>query len=168
MVSSAIPFQFPFHRDGPCDLENGKEYRRVNCFQFPFHRDGPCDFDSLYIKKVWLDFQFPFHRDGPCDWSCGGPSATTLISFQFPFHRDGPCDSFGSASICHEWLSFSSLFIGMGLAMLSIKFEEPGKQPFQFPFHRDGPCDSLSDSRDMGILELSVPFSSGWALRSGP
>ena len=86
--------------------------------------------------------------------------------------------------------TFSSLFIGMGLAICFISIAKGEASSFQFPFHRDGPCDgSLRDLRltpnfsfsslfiGMGLAisgffddpkykrALSVPFSSGWALR---
>ena len=63
-------------------------------------------------------------------------------SFQFPFHRDGPCDSNRLSSVGASLISFSSLFIGMGLAILDrLHVEDFLEMFFQFPFHRDGPCD---------------------------
>jgi hypothetical protein len=45
----------------------------------------------------------------------------------------------GGLDVC----PFSSLFIGMGLAMVfPLNTQEP-LTVFQFPFHRDGPCDAL-------------------------
>ena len=63
------------------------------------------------------------------------------MPFQFPFHRDGPCD-------CR---------VGSGV-------QSPGPN-FQFPFHRDGPCDPIAPLYMIVHCSLSVPFSSGWALR---
>ena len=64
--------------------------------------------------------------------------------FQFPFHRDGPCDS---------WTTRTASTVDLA--------------GFQFPFHRDGPCDRQQPQRlKRGTVKLSVPFSSGWALRS--
>ena len=85
-------------------------------------------------------FQFPFHRDGPCDETFG-PEGMISETFQFPFHRDGPCDEI-CCGLCNE------------------------DTPFQFPFHRDGPCDIICFNQNMEEIKLSVPFSSGWALRS--
>ncbi len=136
-------FQFPFHRDGPCDQARALTgTRTAQLFQFPFHRDGPCDVKiRSFNLKPYSDFQFPFHRDGPCDLAFK-MKCYRIVSFQFPFHRDGPCD--GDLPGGHEGLrplsvpfssgwalrlalvfigypiynvSFSSLFIGMGLAM---------------------------------------------------
>ena len=56
----------------------------------------------------------------------------------------------------------------MGLAILeSLPVGCPRCTHFQFPFRRDGPCDpALADDRVIICDRLSVPFSSGWALRS--
>ena len=40
-------------------------------FQFPFHRDGPCDEIDTELSGTHGAFQFPFHRDGPCDDGSG-------------------------------------------------------------------------------------------------
>ena len=62
--------------------------------------------------------------------------------------------------------TFSSLFIGMGLAIPDENIAALSEAIFQFPFHRDGPCDARGLSRARcNLALLSVPFSSGWALR---
>jgi len=72
--------------------------------------------------------------DSPATWD-------PLDRFQFPFHRDGPCDLSLSEPYSESNTSFSSLFIGMGLAMQGQK------------------------GVTYAEAALSVPFSSGWALR---
>ena len=66
-------------------------------------------------------------------------------------------------------IPFSSLFVGMGLAILpKAPDARPISQFFQFPFRRDGPCDSFLAMLYHMMRRLSVPFSSGWALRWPP
>ena len=136
-------------------------------FQFPFHRDGPCDPHVEKEAGPKGHFQFPFHRDGPCDLIlCQKPMSEEELSVPF---------SSGWALRCLELkingrclTPFSSLFIGMGLAIHRATRERGPDISFQFPFHRDGPCDRHSSWNNKNILKnLSVPFSSGWALRSG-
>ena len=141
---SEASFQFPFRRDGPCDLFDLRDVcGDAASFQFPFRRDGPCDIESegwplpveilsVPFSSGWalrspavaaqplapaIIFQFPFRRDGPCDRR--NPEAHSLRnSFQFPFRRDGPCDMpYGINGCAAEISSFSSLFVGMGLAI---------------------------------------------------
>ncbi len=127
----------------------GEKVRNVYLFQFPSHRDMPCDmpcdpliphwpgrflttasFSSLLIgiclvtfayfalAVYFLFFQFPSHRDMPCDKvSSTGPGRPANKSFQFPSHRDMPCDQIEIAKN-----SAKDIF-------------------FQFPSHRDMPCD---------------------------
>ena len=69
------------------------------------------------------------------------------------------------ASWQYHSCAFSSLFIGMGLAIYIHGDGGFGEDCFQFPFHRDGPCDKVAMPDSEIPRKLSVPFSSGWALR---
>ena|GEM_PF-821948 len=135
-------------------------------FQFPFPRDSLCDRYPPIFRNFNGNFQFPFPRDSLCDIPISRPMIFLFVlsvpfssgfalrlfrkmrmlkkclGFQFPFPRDSLCDeSF------RQWALFSSF-------------------PFQFPFPRDSLCDSNRCAVTApGQALLSVPFSSGFALR---
>ncbi len=86
-------------------------------------------------------FQFPSHRDVLCDRTNIMGALGTASSFQFPSHRDVLCD-------------FCLLF-----------YKNRLHKNFQFPSHRDVLCDDTSPYIGPLWRLLSVPFSSGCALR---
>ena len=60
--------------------------------------------------------------------------------------------------LIEERLPFSSLFVGMGLAIRALLCcQNPGFQLFQFPFRRDGPC-NLEPRRL--LVSAAITFSS--------
>ena len=121
--------------------------------------------DNLELTDNLAVFQFPFHRDGPCDGNVGF-CISCGINLSVPFSSGWALRSNRMATDGARMVPFSSLFIGMGLAIpigwqkavrsswLSVPFssgwalrsifsviDEKNEFPFQFPFHRDGPCD---------------------------
>ena len=99
-------------------------------------------FQRTILASRQFYFQFPFHRDGPCDfkaYSCYFPHG---LSFSSLFIGMGLAINFVYSVGPCPMFTFSSLFIGMGLAMCHLARLLPGsRSSFQFPFHRDGPCD---------------------------
>ncbi len=163
---SHLDFQFPSHRDVLCDSGVCEPAPAPICFQFPSHRDVLCDFAvQLIDESTGTDFQFPSHRDVLCDPRTSYPSLILIRFFQFPSHRDVLCD-------------------------VDSNVDTNGTGNFQFPSHRDVLCDSrirignsgmskafsslligmcfatmASFIITVGNIILSVPFSSGCALR---
>ena len=163
-------------------------------FQFPFRRDGPCDLPTKYIlRSSILAFSSLFVGMGLAMQPIPGGPRTLQTAFSSLFVGMGLAMAFTVIFSPVSEYAFSSLFVGMGLAIevslvgkaangkLSVPFSsgwalrwkaeilgQPGIRSFQFPFRRDGPCDSvLSRPRRAVDDSLSVPFSSGWALRLG-
>ncbi len=110
-------------------------------------------------------FQFPSHRDVLCD-SFAMSAKIETIFFQFPSHRDVLCDKFIRPHTTHRTITFSSLLIGMCFATHLLKELTNGSQRLSVPFSSG--CALRLSSADMTAwrpTELSVPFSSGCALR---
>ena len=193
--AGGLHFQFPFHRDGLCDQwqkmfgTNGlglafsslfigmgfaiiisRAMKAANAFSFSSLFIGMGFAISLLRAitfQIGFIFQFPFHRDGLCDLPAPSNYLPDWVYLSVPFSsgwalrfsRDGPYPVDGQ-------FSFSSLFIGMGFAIERAVRDSPSPiLLFQFPFHRDGLCDHPSKRDDHEHRQLSVPFSSGWALR---
>ncbi len=99
-------------------------------------------FALCLLKLATQGFQFPSHRDVLCDDLRYANLEGADLHFQFPSHRDVLCDS--------ESLAFSAA----------------SHLHFQFPSHRDVLCDRITHYRITAQApQLSVPFSSGCALR---
>ena len=135
-------------------------------FQFPFHRDGPCN-TTLPRKiscRTTRPFQFPFHRDGPCNRS--GPLRLEDAAgiFQFPFHRDGPCNATNPG---WPWATISlSVPFSSGWALQFFFLIPKDKPPYlSVPFSSGWALQSHRARRISASRRLSVPFSSGWALQ---
>ena len=54
----------------------------------------------------------------------GALSQKAALRFQFPFHRDGLCDVKKGMKASQMTKTFSSLFIGMGFAMINSGLEK--------------------------------------------
>ncbi len=111
-------------------------------FQFPFHRDQLCD--VIISKLIYLMdiLSVPFSSGSALRSGADVALAANAINiFQFPFHRDQLCDQ--------QFRKYPWFF----------------KEHFQFPFHRDQLCDLCLPHSDVRPAKLSVPFSSGSALR---
>ena len=89
----------------------------INPLSVPFSSGCALQFESK--PSTWSTFkffQFPFHRDAPCN-GCYGTTRKSGLGFQFPFHRDAPCNRSKNFMSDKNLDSFSSLFIGMRLAI---------------------------------------------------
>ena len=115
------------------------------------------------IMKVFVKiFQFPFHRDEPCDHPIPEGATGLVIAFQFPFHRDEPCDSRPNWQAGMPVNSFSSLFIGMSLAIGGAAHYHLGSSwSFSSLFIGMSLAIFATLSGGIDVVELSVPFSSG-------
>ena len=62
-------FQFPFHRDGPCNSVVAGTWVRTVHFRFNslFIGMGLAIHEAPHRYEFRQAFQFPFHRDGPCN-----------------------------------------------------------------------------------------------------
>ena len=159
-------FQFPFHRDGPCDKPITSAIHSImQIFQFPFHRDGPCDFRWREPRVFPTRLSVPFSSGWALRLMMEKAGSAVNVLFQFPFHRDGPCDRIVPTENPSSNTSFSSLFIGMGLAIVHI-YAINSKGNLSVPFS-SGWALRLPPGRRPHLRRswLSVPFSSGWALR---
>ena len=145
MTRGFLLFQFPFHRDGPCNSSRLSESTTVKFTAFSSLFIGMGLAINLIITKFpdrLVFFQFPFHRDGPCNNRRNLFRTISAVFLSVPFSSGWALQcAAGGAWALAAGLSFSSLFIGMGLAInRSMVAFRDDSDIFQFPFHRDGPC----------------------------
>ena len=138
-------------------------------FQFPFHRDGPCDTAvEVHAPAAEEALSVPFSSGWALRYLSPDQIIQVGIRLSVPFSSGWALRS--PRTRLRPWRissPFSSLFIGMGLAIspdrmrprlgetLSVPFSSGWALRFklvrdrgswycgcfQFPFHRDGPCD---------------------------
>jgi len=135
-------------------------------FQFPFHRDRLCnlqEYEDAYFLAKSL-FQFPFHRDRLCNILQHRLAADrTLPRFNSLFIGIGfAIITFDGASNLQDLSGFNSLFIGIGFAILWRGHVHQRGRAFQFPFHRDRLCNFCAEQTGHNeTSRVSIPFSSG-------
>ncbi len=126
----------------------------------------PCD-QILVISSSWRASTFSSLLIGICLVTSYDLARDRLkVAFQFPSHRDMPCDLSSSSVVSLERIAFSSLLIGICL-VTSAASEVEISPVVAFSSLLIGIClvtQTKAKSFAAIAMELSVPFSSGYAL----
>ena len=165
-----ITFQFPFHRDRLCNLQNHElPLHELYYVSIPFSSGQALQFPQLAwrLTKPFFLFQFPFHRDRLCNRRDNQSIPGRKCSVSIPFSSGQALQSqrLEHSSKSASWVSipFSS---GQALQFSKTSRETSLRTLFQFPFHRDRLCNARQRQGDrQNDRPVSIPFSSGQALQ---
>mgnify|MGYP001346107687 CR=1 FL=1 len=185
-------FQFPFPRDSLCDP---KHYKRACCrpyhFQFPFPRDSLCDRESLLKQCLSFGLSVPFSSgfalrpallwwDGAAQDGLSVPFSSGFALRQERLERFFPtpflsvpfssgfalrlCDKVSNVNLI---FTFSSLFLGIRFATFGdgSVFSMPEMSFSSLFLGIRFATSTVFGGQRLIWPSLSVPFSSGFALR---